>query len=233
MKKIVSALLLVVLMMGAITGQAFAVESQVAMYPDLAFAGESVEEVGAFHLFAVPDSAKEQQVEVVPEAVSDGVVMPLEGGVTRLIPMGILVYPLVMYNGEKVYLGDDIFAFYVEPLSFQNYLRDYMTAEEQEAIKSLVTAAGFEQIGWYMRTGYSIDSYRPMRFSYYEWTGAGQSSLKGKSAQNGSNIFEVVSYFDDEISTSYKFGITGNVTYQNYVGGPTVTMPIELTVTFR
>lgn len=220
MKKIVSALLLVVLMMGAVTGQAFAVDSHT--------------EFPTGDLAAILDSGQIQQVGDVSDVSADGdIAMPLAGGVTRLNTMGIIICPLVEVGGKAQPLTDEIYQFIVEPLSFQNYLRDYMTVEEQETIKTLVTAAGYEQVGWYMITGYNIDSYRPLRFSYYEWTGAGQSSLKGKTARNGDNIFELYSYFEDETSTSYKFGITGNVTYQNYAGGSTVTMPIELTVTFR
>lgn len=95
------------------------------------------------------------------------------------------------------------------------------------------SALGYEQIGWYMITGYNIDTYRADRFTYYEWIEAGKKGLYASAAYDGDNTFELVSYFKGGISNtnSFKFGITGDVTYQPMATASTVTMPIELTVT--
>lgn len=60
-----------------------------------------------------------------------------------------------------------------------------------------------------------------------------KSRLYASGAYDGDNTFELVSYFKGGISNtnSFKFGITGDVTYQPMATASTVTMPIELTVT--
>lgn len=108
-----------------------------------------------------------------------------------------------------------------------------MSEQQQIAIGKTLSKANFTQIGWYMDTGYYLDTYRPLRFNYYEWTSDGKSVMKGQTAHNGNNSFQLVSYFRENTPDSYLFGFTGNVQFMGYVGAPTSTRSIELSVKFE
>ena len=183
------------------------------------------------------------KIDEVPEATSSDSlmepsicseqIMPLENSVTRFTPMGVLVLPIVMYNGEPTAMDGDGIEFFSPAIENYGYIAGTMPLATQESIKNNVRKAGFEPIGWYMITGYTIDSYKPIRWQYYELTGTGKSAQKGKTATNGDNTFELISYYSNETSPYYTFGITGTLTYQQWHNYPTSTVPIQLTVSFR
>ena len=152
-------------------------------------------------------------------------------GVTRLKTLGITIYPLVRSENKVTIYQDNNVKFYAKPKDFQTYLREDVTQEYQDKVANYLKSEGLEQVGWYMDTGYYIDSYNPIRFDYYEWNSSGKSSLKTRRAVNGNNKFEFYYYF--EKGTEPMFGMTGNALYQSSAGWPTTTMGIELSVTFK
>lgn len=226
MKKTFTALVLVVVMVLSM-GTSLAADTE---YCGLRPSGEVIADDGEFKLISI--DSNQITAQVTEETVdSNNQIMPLEGGVTRCEPMGLLIYPVIRHEGKATILEGDSVAFFCGPVSGMNYIASTMTQAEQDNIKSLVSNAGFEQIGWYMITGYKVDSYRPLRWSYYEWTNKGQSALKSKAAINGENTFEVVTYLANEPSTSYRFGISGTFSSQSSATAPTSNVPIGLYVT--
>lgn len=234
MKRFFSALLLCMLTLFSMTGVACASE---ATHANLLPSSTIIKETDTYRLREIPDSVAQLPSEPISTVVDDGGVMPCYNttGVTRLTPLGVLVYPVVLYNGEPAIFDDESVQFFSPALYFQNYIRDTLTRAKQNEIKDILEESGLEQLGWYMVTGYDIDTYKPGNFTYYEWTRAGKSGVHTKRAVDGSeNIFEVVSYFKDGSLSSYKFGITGDVTYRTMpTSYDTVKMPIELSVTIE
>lgn len=234
MKKILSSLLLCALMLFSMTSVAYASE---APHTNLSPSGAIIKETDMYRLREIPDSVEELSSEPVSAVGDDVGVMPCYNttGVTRLTPLGVLVYPVVLYNGEAAIFDDDSVQFFSPALYFQNYIRDNLTRTRQNEIKNILEQNGLEQLGWYMITGYDIDTYKPGNFTYYEWTRAGKSGVHTKRAVDGSeNVFELVTYFKDGTLSSYKFGITGDVTYRTMpTSYDTVKMPIELSVTIE
>lgn len=229
-KRFLSAFLLFVLLV--IPATASAAEMTKGLMPS-----GDVREVGGLHVCAIPESAmevSEEPVSQIPDG-NENDIMPCFNttGVTRLTPRGVVVFPIAKYQGENIIVTDDVVKFYSPSLYFQNYIRDNMSREKQTEITNFLAQYGAEQIGWYMITGYDLDTYKPGRFTYYEWTNTGKSGAKTKAAVDGAdNIFELVSYFSNGSANSFKFGITGNVTYQTHPTSTSmVTMPIELSVT--
>ena len=234
MKKTFSVLLLCILMVLPVSGVASAAE---VSETGLCLSGTVIKDTGTYRLIDVSGHlVKEVSAEPVASSSNeDDGIMPCYNntGVTRLTPMGILIYPLVRYEGKEAVLDLDSTMFYSKPYSHENYIRDTMSRAKRLEIMKTTSALGYEQIGWYMITGYNIDTYRADRFTYYEWTEAGKKGLYALAAYDGDNPFELVSYFKGGVSNtdSFKFGITGDVTYQPMATASTVTMPIELTVT--
>lgn len=193
-----------------------------------------VDEQGG-HRFIKIDEVPEAASSVSPTdpSICGEQIVPLASSVTRFTPMGVLVLPIVMYDGEPMAMDGTGVEFFSPAIDNYGYIAGTMPLATQESIKNNVRKAGFEPIGWYMITGYTIDSYKPIRWQYYELTGAGKSAQKGKSATNGDNTFELVSYYSQETSPYYTFGITGTLSYQQWYNYPTSTVPIQLTVSFR
>lgn len=238
MKRIFSMLMLCVLMVLPLTGAASAAETPET---GLHLTGTVLKDTGTYRLIDVSDHFVEEVPAVPVDSISsqdDGVMPCYNGnnGITRLTPMGVLIYPSVFYNGKKdVILDLDETMFFAEAKSFQNFIADSMSREKRLEIMDTVKALGYEQTGWYMSTGYNIDTYKPGSFTYNEWTEAGKSRTYGRSAVDGDNVFEFYSYFPDGVSntTPFKFGITGTVTYRSGAQFPMGSMSIELSVTLK
>ena len=165
-------------------------------------------------------------------SANDDGTMPLDS-MHSLTPLGVFVYPVFYEDGNLMVVTDERAVIYSPPLNFQNYISTSISRERQDEIKNLLSSAGCEQAGWYMETGYNMEAYRPIRWQYYFWTGSGKSDLNTDTAKNGNTYFKLVTFFEDEVSSSYKFGITGTATYQASMTSSTATIPIELSVTFR
>lgn len=158
-------------------------------------------------------------------------IMPLDN-LHPLTPLGLYVYPIIIIDGEQYAVTDERAVFYSAPLDFQNFIRTTYSSEKQNEVKNLLSDAGLEQIGWLLETGYNLNVYNPIRWQYYWWAATGKSSLIVETAKNENKIFQIFSYFEDETSSSYKFGITGDVVYRTSATSATATIPIELSVTF-
>lgn len=178
------------------------------------------------------DSRFESAGKMSQASVNDNGIMPLDN-LHPLTPLGLLVYPTFYQDGNLMVVTDERAVIYSPPLNFQNYISTNISREKQEEIKNLLSSAGYEQVGWFMNTGYNLEVYRPIRRQYYFWTGSGKSALNTDTAKNGDTYFRLVTFFAEEVSSSYKFGMTGTVTYETSPTSSTATIPIELSVTFR
>lgn len=208
-----------------------------AASPEPVHFGQPVATVGGLQLVEIPKATKEQPIipadETTTESKDDTTIMPLANGVARLIPMTLYVYPVVYFNGEAQIVDDSSVRFEIRPSSYYNFIRGTMSEQQQIAIGRTLSDANLTQIGWYMDTGYYLDTYRPLRFNYYEWTADGKSARKGQTAHNGNNVFRLISYFREHTPDSYLFGFTGDVQFIGYAGAPTSTISTELSVTFE
>lgn len=235
MKRILSMLFLCVLMVLPVTGAASAAElPETGPRVD----GIVVKDTGTYRLIDVSDHLLEEVPLEPVDSISDpdDGIMPCynnNSGVTRLVPTGLTIYPYVRYQGKDVVLDLDNTTFSAPVYSHQNHIIDTMNHTKRLQMMNTTAALGYEQVGWYISTGYNLDTYKPGRFTYNKLTETGKSQSYGKSAVDGENKFEFASYFKDGVSntTVFKFGITGTVSYRSGAEFKMVTVPIELSVT--
>lgn len=133
-------------------------------------------------------------------SADDDGIMPLDS-MHPLTPLGLYVYPIFIQDGNLMAVTDERAVIYSPPLSFQNYISTTVTKEKQNEIKELLSNAGYEQVGWYMETGYNLEVYNPIRWQYYCWTGSGQSALQTETAKNGNTYFQIYTFFANQASS--------------------------------
>ena len=152
-------------------------------------------------------------------------------GVSRAYPEHFIVTAVVEEGGE--YLVPD-FGWIFEPVDGIAYMAETMSYTQQEQLNEAVRALGYEPIGWYIQGSYYLETYNPKVFQYHTLSHDGKSPLLGRAANNGSNVFGVFGLYPKDTSVTYRYGIEGNLLYDNYYAGDiiAVTMPIELTVRF-
>ena len=197
--------------------------------------GEIIAEEGTRQFIAInPELLEDQAVEVeeadMTEADEEYGIEPMAFGTSRIDPVIVAVFPLVIYNGQETVINDVGFTMISEPVDGLNYIADTFTREQQAYVMNNVANAGVEQIGWYYMVIYKLDVYKPISWSYYEYTGAGKSVRKGKTARNGENQWEFASKFDQTVLTDYKLGIDGKLSYQSNATGTSGSQSIGLYV---
>lgn len=235
MKKKALIVLLMAFMMMFVSSYALAFE--LADY-HIDVPGEVIAEDGSRQFIAIsPDLLEETATQMditdnnlIEDEFSDNLIEPLANGVSRIDPVIVAVCPLVNYNGKPAVLNDVGFTMISEPVGGLNYIADKFTRDEQAYVMNNVANAGLEQLGWYYLGIYKLDVYKPISWYYYQYTGAGKSAKKGKSARIGENQWEFASLFDETVLTNYKLGIDGTLSYQSNATGSAGSMAIGLYV---
>lgn len=234
MKKSFLTLLLTTFMLMFTASVAFASETG----SSINIPGQVVAEENGYRLIAINPELSDGEVQMVEIDCNDNSndeIMPLENGVNRTDPIGIMVCPVIDYNGEATILDLDGLSLYAPARPSIGYIVDDITREEQASIMAKVESLGYKQIGWYFIGGYKLDTYRAINWSFNVYVESGVSDRQGKSATNGENYFEVVSYFPNGVptNTEWEFGIRGTVTYQSFLSYSTVTAPIALIIEMK
>lgn len=216
MKKVILSFFLAVIMVIPMAGAA-------NMEPTEADLGNDLE------IHFIPESSDSSDESGNTEDNQDS---PQPKVVPRVEPVGLWLYPLVYdeVEGAVPYSGTHL---YFPPTGGQNFISRHVWISDQNRLISETLNAGKIPVGWYMETAYDVSNvYEPIRWEINTWSAVGTSQLMTHPASNGRTVFSLRSYFADETTPYYDFGIKGHILYRLAPGDNIVRIPIQLTVDF-